>query len=55
MKTETTTIRISEKTKELLKELKSKKSLPMNSIIHTLAENELKLLFKMENDVEWKK
>lgn len=45
---DTTTIRISYKTQELLKELKKQKEMPICSIIHLLAENELTKIYKLE-------
>lgn len=44
----TTTIRISKKTQELLRQLKSIKQTKMCDIIYYLAENELKKVYKLE-------
>ena len=44
----TTTIRISKKTQELLRQLKSIKQTKMCDIIYYLAENELKKVYRLE-------
>jgi len=46
---ETTTIRVSKRTINILKKIKEKKKIPINAIVSILAENELKREYKIEN------
>lgn len=48
----TTTVRISDKTREILRKLKQKKQMTMSSIIYNLAENELKRIYKIGEIVD---
>lgn len=48
MVNETTTVRITNRTRDILKELSRIKKIPMNNIIYILAENELKATYKLD-------
>ena len=45
----TTTIRVTDRTQKLLKQLSKTKKMTMSSIIYNLAENEVKKMCELEN------
>lgn len=47
MEEKTTTIRITQQTRNVLKKLSKEKKMPMSSIIYNLAENELKNMYQI--------
>lgn len=47
MEEKTTTIRITQNTRKLLKKLSKEKRIPMSAIIYNLAENEIKNMFQI--------
>lgn len=48
MNEKTTTVRITQQTRNVLKKLSKIKKMPMSSIIYNLAENELKNMYQIE-------